>query len=116
MDAQLQRMYRIHSEVLKAMASPHRLGILDVLRRGEATVGELSEAMGMTISNTSQHLAVLKSAGIVRRRKEGTTCFYSVSTPTIFQAFDCMGKFLLESGADQAGHREYLQSHVLVES
>jgi len=114
MESQLLRMYRMHAEVLKAMGNPHRLGILDHLRDGEATVGDLAAAMGLTISNASQHLSVLKSANIVRRRKEGTTCYYRVSTPTIFQAFDCMGKFLLESTQDEAEHREYLKSRALV--
>ncbi len=114
METELQRMYRIHAEVLKAMANPHRLGILDHLRHGEGTVGDLADAMELTISNTSQHLSVLKAAGIVRKRKEGTTCYYRVSTPTIFQAFDCMGKFLIESREDEAEHREFLRSQVLV--
>jgi ArsR family transcriptional regulator len=106
-------MYRLHSEVCKAMGHPSRLAILDLLREGEVTVGALSEALGRSISNTSQHLSVLKSAGLVTCRKEGTTCYYQVSTPAIFKAFDCMGEILFEGSRDQADHRDYLRRHIL---
>lgn len=109
MDGEKERMYRLHAEVCKAMGNPHRLAILDLLRDGEMTVGGLSNALGRTISNTSQHLTVLKSAGMVRCRKDGTTCHYSVSSPAIFTAFDCMGKIILEGTAEKAAHRRYLQ-------
>jgi len=115
MNAKQERMYRLHAEVCKAMGNPHRLAILDLLRSGEMTVGELTEALGRSISNTSQHLTVLKSAGMVRCRKEGTTCYYSVSSPAIFTAFDCMGKILLEGTAEKAEHRKFLQDMISLE-
>jgi DNA-binding transcriptional ArsR family regulator len=108
-----QRMYRLHAEVLKAMGNPHRLAIIDLLREGERPVGDIAESVGLSISNTSQHLTVLKSVGIVSRRKEGTTCYYRVATPTIFHAFDCLGKVLLEGTEDEVAHREYLQKQEL---
>ena len=114
MENERQRMYRLHAEVLKAMGNAHRLAIIDLLREGERPVGDIAESVGLSISNTSQHLTVLKSAGIVRRRKEGTTCYYRVSAPTIFQAFDCLGKVLLEGSEEEVAHREYLQKQIEV--
>ncbi len=109
MDPDRERMYSLQSEVCKAMGNPHRLAILDFLRDGEMTVGAISEALGRSISNTSQHLTVLKSAGMVKCRKEGTTCHYRVSSPAIFKAFDCMENVLLEGAAEKTAHLEYLQ-------
>ena len=114
MEPDRQRMYQYHSEVCKAMANPQRLAILDILREGEVTVGDIAAELDRSISNTSQHLAVLKSARLVRCRKEGTTCYYRVSTPAIFTAFDCMAKIIVEGMADRAEHREYLQKEILV--
>ncbi len=113
MEATRERMYRLHSDVCKAMGHPSRLAIIDLLREGEVTVGALSEALGRSISNTSQHLSVLKSAGLVKCRKEGTTCYYRVSTQVIYKAFDCMGEIIFEGSKDRAAHREYLRRHVL---
>ncbi|MFO7768261.1 MAG: metalloregulator ArsR/SmtB family transcription factor, partial [bacterium] len=67
MDAEKERMYQLHSEICKAMANPHRLALVDALRDGEKAVGDLAEELDLTVSNTSQHLSVLKSAGIVKR-------------------------------------------------
>lgn len=113
MEANRERMYRLHSDICKAMGHPSRLAILDMLREGEVTVGALSEALERSISNTSQHLSVLKSAGLVACRKEGTTCYYRVSTPAIFKAFDCMGEILMEGTQERADHREYMRQQVM---
>ena len=83
MEPDRERMYRLHAEVCKALANPQRLAIIDLLRAGEVPVGEHADSLGRSISNTSQHLAVLKGAGLVKCRKEGTTCYYSASTPKI---------------------------------
>ena len=109
MKAEKERMYQLHSEICKAMANPHRLALLDALRNGEKAVSDLADELDLTVSNTSQHLSVLKSAGIVKRRKDGTTCFYRVASEAIFQAFDCMGKILLEGREDEVQHMEYLK-------
>ncbi|MFC1595373.1 ArsR/SmtB family transcription factor [Gemmatimonadota bacterium] len=114
MDPDHQRMYQYYSEVCKAMSNPQRLAIIDILRKGEVPVGGLADHLGRSISNTSQHLAVLKSARLVKCRKEGTTCYYSVSTPAIFKAFDCMAQIIFDGMTDRAEHREYLKSQVLV--
>ena len=82
-------IYEQFARIGKSVSSPKRLELLDLLCQGERTVEVLANESGLTIANTSQHLAVLKSARLVKCRKEGTTCYYSVSTPAIFKAFDC---------------------------
>jgi DNA-binding transcriptional ArsR family regulator len=62
----------------RAIAEPMRIKLLDRLREGEATVGELSEALGASQQNVSKHLSVLADAGIVGRRKQGNHVYYRI--------------------------------------
>ena len=62
----------------RAIAEPMRIKLLDRLRDGEATVGELSEAVGASQQNVSKHLSVLADAGILGRRKEGNHVYYRI--------------------------------------
>ena len=62
-----------------------RIRLLDHLRGGEATVQELTQAVGASQQNVSKHLAVLHESGIVARRKEGTQVFYRVLDAGVFQ-------------------------------
>ncbi len=62
----------------RAVAEPMRIRLLDQLRDGEATVGELSDALGASPQNVSKHLAVLAGAGILGRRKDGNHVYYRI--------------------------------------
>ncbi len=62
----------------RAIAEPMRIRLLDRLRDGEATVGELADAVGASQQNVSKHLAVLADAGILGRRKEGNHVHYRI--------------------------------------
>ena len=61
-----------------------RIRLLDHLRDGEATVGELSEALAASQQNVSKHLAVLADAGVLGRRKEGNRVYYRIVDESIF--------------------------------
>ena len=63
----------------RAMAEPARIKLLDRLREGEASVNELTEALGASQQNVSKHLSVLSDVGIVGRRKEGTRVYYRIA-------------------------------------
>ncbi|WP_455382839.1 ArsR/SmtB family transcription factor [Salinispira pacifica] len=67
------------AEVLKAFAHPSRVFIIDKLRSEPHCVCELTEMIGVDTSTVSKHLAILKSAGVVQDRKEGTTVYYSLT-------------------------------------
>ncbi|MDX1631054.1 MAG: metalloregulator ArsR/SmtB family transcription factor [Thermoanaerobaculia bacterium] len=72
-------------ERLKAMAEPTRLRILYQLRDDpELCVGEITERIGCTQANVSKHLRVLKSAGLVKRRREGMNVYYGLDCDSIF--------------------------------
>jgi DNA-binding transcriptional ArsR family regulator len=69
---------------MRVIGDPTRIRLLDALRDGERSVAELTEALGTSQQNVSKHLGVLLSAGIVARRKEGTSAFYAIADPTVF--------------------------------
>jgi DNA-binding transcriptional ArsR family regulator len=68
----------------RVIGEPMRIRILDQLREGEASVHELTTALGASQQNVSKHLQVLLEAGIVGRRKEGNSAFYSITDPGVF--------------------------------
>jgi ArsR family transcriptional regulator len=80
--------YRLHAQFCRSIASPKRLHILDSLRRGPMTVTQLSEALGVSASNISQHIAILRQNGIIRGERQGTTVLYSLAHPELMQAYD----------------------------
>lgn len=68
----------------RALSEPTRVKLLDHLRDGEATVVELTAAIGTTEQNVSKHLGVLHRAGIVARRKQGKFSYYSIADESFF--------------------------------
>ncbi|HEY3269466.1 MAG TPA: metalloregulator ArsR/SmtB family transcription factor [Armatimonadota bacterium] len=84
------------AEFFKALAHPARIRILECLREGERSAGEIMEELRMEQSNGSQHLAVLRNKGFVTARREGTTILYSVRHPMIFQILDMLREYFHE--------------------
>ena len=68
----------------RVIGEPTRIRLLDRLRDGEATVNELTEALGVSQQNVSKHLTVLADAGVLARRREGTHVHYSIADPSVF--------------------------------
>ena len=75
------------SEVFKALGHPSRVFIVEKLKEADHCVCELSDMIGADMSTVSRHLSILKKAGIVTDRKEGTTVYYSL-------ACNCLGQML----------------------
>jgi rhodanese-related sulfurtransferase len=69
----------------QALGNGRRLEILDVLANGERSVERLALETGLSIANASQHLQLLRAAGLVRRRREGTRIHYGLSDPVVFE-------------------------------
>jgi DNA-binding transcriptional ArsR family regulator len=84
----------LQAEVLRTIASPRRLAILHVLARGPIEVGRLAEAIGATQPNVSQHLAVLRGAGIVEAEREGREVRYRLADPDVMVACALMRSVL----------------------
>lgn len=78
------------ADILKAMAHPARLFMLQELAKGERCVCELREMVGTDLSTVSKHLSILKAAGLVEIDKRGTQVFYTLTTPCVLQFVDCI--------------------------
>jgi rhodanese-related sulfurtransferase/DNA-binding transcriptional ArsR family regulator len=79
------RLYGQLARLGKALASPHRLEILELLAQAERTVDSLATEMGLSLANTSRHLQVLKQAALVDSRKDGLFVCYRPAGPEVFE-------------------------------
>ena len=75
------------ASISRALADPKRLCVLETLASGERSVSELSRDVGCQVPNMSQHLGVLRSAGLVSTRREGTTVYYSLTDHKVIWAY-----------------------------
>lgn len=73
--------------IARALADPKRLCVVEELSAGERSVSDLSRCIGCQVPNMSQHLAVLRSAGIVSSRREGSTVFYRLTDASVLDAY-----------------------------
>lgn len=80
------------AEFFKALAHPARIKILELLRAGELSVTELQDKLEIESSSVSQQLAVLRGKNIVETRKAGTSVYYSVRDPAVFELLDAARK------------------------
>ena len=69
----------------RALADPKRLCVLEILAAGERSVGDLSREASCQVPNMSQHLAVLRSAGLVETRRDGNAVMYRLADPRVLQ-------------------------------
>ena len=88
--------FRIQAEFCKAMAHPLRLELIDLLKRRDATVTELAEAVEASQANVSQHLAVLRARGVVRADRRGNEVVYSLANRKIVDACVLIRQILTE--------------------
>jgi DNA-binding transcriptional ArsR family regulator len=76
-------LYQLKAEFFKTLGHPARIRVLELLSQREHAVAELLPEVGIEAANLSQHLAVLRRAGLVATRKEGSTVFYSLTSPHV---------------------------------
>jgi DNA-binding transcriptional ArsR family regulator len=98
-------IYERQARICKAFAHPGRLQILDLLGDGELRVAELQEALGISKTSISQHMAVLKSVGVLSTRREGKQVYCSLAMPEVKQACQLIRRVL---------HAQIAASHRLV--
>jgi len=102
MDKNRKALLDARAGVLKAMAHPTRLFIIEELEKEERCVCDLTEQIGADVSTVSKHLSVLKQAGIVVDDKRGNQVFYRLRVPCILNFFGCVESVLETSARDQA--------------
>ncbi len=90
MDADTKARFEMRAQVVKALAHPTRLFIVEELSKHEYCVCELTDMIGADTSTVSKHLSILKQAGIVKDDKRGTTVYYQLRCPCILNFFGCI--------------------------
>jgi ArsR family transcriptional regulator len=90
-------IYIAKAELFRVLGHPARVRILELLRDGERSVGDLQTALNLDSSGTSQHLGVLRRQGVLESRKEGTSVFYRVRDPRTFQLLESARQILTSS-------------------
>lgn len=94
MDARTRSRFDARARIMKALAHPTRLFIVDELSRKARCVCELTDMIGADVSTVSKHLSILKAAGIVTDEKRGTLVYYSLRIRCVLKFFDCVGAVL----------------------
>ncbi|EKE03370.1 MAG: hypothetical protein ACD_20C00211G0004 [uncultured bacterium] len=92
-----KEFYKLKTEIIKALANPTRLMIIDCLRNGEKTVSEIVEITGEEQSNVSKSLGILKSNGLIKDRKIGLNVFYSLKCGCLDDFFNCFDNVISEN-------------------
>jgi ArsR family transcriptional regulator len=89
MDKDTHMRLTTRARIIKAMAHPSRLFIVEQLSDKEKTVGELTDMIGADMSTVSKHLSVLKNIGILADEKRGAQVYYRLTCPCIMKFFSC---------------------------
>lgn len=89
-------IYQLQAEICRALANPYRLKILDLVAAGVNTSSQLLERLGVPKANLSQHLAVLKAAGILSETRKGPYRVLSLAIPQVEEACDTIRRVLAQ--------------------
>ena len=100
-------IYERQATICKAFANPVRLQILDMVANGGCPAGELQKKLGISKANLSQHISVLRSAGIISTRRDGQMMICSLAIPEVKQACQLVRKVLI---AQLEGNRKIATS------
>lgn len=102
--------FEARARILKALAHPSRLMMVEELSRGERCVCELRERVGADLSTVSKHLSLLRTAGIVEVDKRGVQVFYRLKVPCVLSFFNCV-EAVLENQEREARQQVPQQRH-----
>lgn len=98
-----QPIHKIKADFFRTLGHPARVRVLELLKDGELTVGKLQAELEIDSSGASQHLAAMRRQGLLESRREGTSVFYRVRDPRIFQLLETarqlIGSYLEETQA-----------------
>lgn len=91
-----RELMALHASVCKGLADPKRLLLINALRDGERSVSDLCDETGISQTNASQHLAVLRDKGLVQSRRSGQRVFYQLTSKKITEAMDLLREVMAE--------------------
>jgi ArsR family transcriptional regulator len=93
-------VYVVKAQLFRVLGHPLRIRILELLRDGERTVGDLQAELGLDSSSTSQHLAALRQQGVLDSRPAGTNVYYRIRDPRISQVLAVAKEILTSALSD----------------
>jgi ArsR family transcriptional regulator len=96
-DVMSRPLSEVKAELFKSLGHPGRVRVLEVLAEGERTVTELVPLVGLEASHLSQQLGVLRRAGVVVSRRDGSAVSYSLASPTVAELLTVAKQFLIDS-------------------
>jgi len=99
----VRNRYQAKARIIKALAHPTRLFIVDQLSHGKRCVCELTALVGDDISTVSRHLSVLRNAGVVSDRKHGQQVFYRLRCPCVLNFFSCVDEVMAKTATHLTG-------------
>jgi DNA-binding transcriptional ArsR family regulator len=99
-DATSRPISELKAELFRALAHPARIRVLEVLADGERSVGEMQPLVGIELSHISQQLGVLRRAGLVGTRKDGTSVIYAIRDPMTAELLRVARQLLINSLAE----------------
>lgn len=102
MNHKTRAKFEARAKILKALAHPSRLFIMDRLSEKELCVQDLALLIDADVSTVSKHLSVLKNAGLLREEKRGTRVFHTMSVPCIMNFFSCVESVMESNLKEQA--------------
>ena len=98
-----KKLFELQAEVCKTLGNPKRLEIISALKDGEKTVTDLVDILGVPKANVSQHLALMRSAGVLNNRRDGVNMYYSIASPKVVEACALMREVLTARLQDGTG-------------
>ncbi len=90
------QIYAYHAAMCKVFSHPKRLELINLLRDGEISAGELGERLGLSPANLSQHLTMMGERHILVSRREGNVVYYRIANPRLLEVFDLLREILFE--------------------
>ena len=94
-------VHEIKANLFRVLGHPARVRILELLQAGEQTVGALQAELGLDSSGTSQQLAALRRIGLVQSRRDGTSVYYRVDDPRVFDLLAAVRDIISRQIAEQ---------------
>lgn len=108
-------VYQAKAEFFKVLGHPARIRVLEVLRDGEQSVGVLASEVGIESSHLSQQLGIMRRAGVVQSRKDGSTVYYAVANMALYELLDVARRIITSSLAESQGLLDELRAEQATE-
>lgn len=105
-----EEVFKFHAKLLKSIAHPRRLEIIHLLREHELNVSEIVEMLDLPQANISQHLTILRKAGVVKTKKQGKQINYKIADNNFLQASDLVREVLVKSYKDKSNINKFSDS------